>query len=74
MNRRQGTLIIMKVPLQVCSLLPEASAICPLLGTEKEVPVKHSRAQGGEGECQQTPCVEGRVAGCLKGGQLDQVV
>jgi hypothetical protein len=74
-NWRQGTVIIMKVSLQVCSLLPAASAISSLLDMEKEESVKHSRAQGGEDECQQIePREEGRGAGCLKHGQFDQVV
>lgn len=72
-NWRQGTLIIMKVSLQVCSLLPVASTISPRLDLETEGPVKHSGAQGGEDERQQIePRVEGR--GCRKRGQFDQVI
>lgn len=59
MNLRQGTPIIMKMSLQVCSPLPAASAICPPLDMEKKVAVKHSMAQGGEDACQKTDTLYG---------------
>lgn len=57
-------------------VLLAASAISPPSDMEKdEMLVKHSRAQGREGKCQQTDTpVEGRGASCLKGGQFDQMV